>query len=325
MAFFNSVTKEITLKVVYYGPGLSGKTTNLQYLYSVLNPTTRGKFITLATESDRTLFFDFLPIDLGKIRDYSLRFQLYTVPGQIRYNATRRLVLKGTDAIVFVADSQREMREQNIESFENMRENLVANNINPDDIPLLIQYNKRDLPNILSVEELNSDLNRMGTQFIESSATLGKGVEETFRTITKALLKDLSQRHKVDIAPPSEEGIALRIPEKDAFKVEETFALADTVTKMQEEGKDREVAAGVPVGTTPETLPPPADLSHSIEQGLKEIRQALAGMQEGLSSMSKDLKEMRKQNSELVKNLQDVQNSLVKLHNKKRWFNFFSK
>jgi hypothetical protein len=145
MALFNYATKEITLKIVYYGPGLSGKTTNLQHLHTVLNPETKGKLLSLATESDRTLFFDFLPIELGKIREFSIRFQLYTVPGQVRYNATRKVVLKGADAVVFVADSQKDMKDQNIESFENMRENLVSNNINPDTIPVILQYNKRDL------------------------------------------------------------------------------------------------------------------------------------------------------------------------------------
>jgi len=154
MALFNYATKEITIKIVFYGPGLSGKTTNLQYLHSVFEPNRRGKLLSLATEADRTLFFDFLPVELGKISDFSIRFQLYTVPGQVRYNATRKLVLKGADAIVFVADSQREMREQNKESFKNMGENLIANNIDPDDITVILQYNKRDLTNILSIDDI---------------------------------------------------------------------------------------------------------------------------------------------------------------------------
>ena len=214
MAFFNYVTKEITLKVVYYGPGLSGKTTNLQYLYSVLDPSSRGKFISLATESDRTLFFDFLPVELGKIKDFSVRFQLYTVPGQIRYNATRKLVLKGADAVVFVADSQKDLKEQNMESFANMRENLLSNNVNPDEIPVVIQYNKRDLSNVLSTEELRSDLNKKDYQEIDAVAVDGKGVEETFRLVTKILLKDIIKKHKVDIVPPKEPGISVPVPER---------------------------------------------------------------------------------------------------------------
>lgn len=199
MALFNYATKEITLKVVYYGPGLSGKTTNLQYLHSVLNPETKGKLLSISTESDRTLFFDFLPVELGKIRDFSIRFQLYTVPGQVRYNATRKVVLKGADAVVFVADSQVAMKEQNHESFENMRENLAANNINPDDIPVVLQYNKRDLKNIASLEELNGYLNSFNYPFIESSALSGAGVEETFRLITKLLIKDIARKHNVGV------------------------------------------------------------------------------------------------------------------------------
>jgi len=174
MALFNYSTKEIVIKIVYYGPGLSGKTTNLQYLHSMLNPQTRGKLLSLSTEADRTLFFDFLPVDLGKLNDFSIRFQLYTVPGQVRYNATRKLVLRGADAVVFVADSQREMREQNIESLKNMRENLLSNNIKPEEIPVIFQYNKRDLPNILSVDELNKDLNDdRRYEFVESVAIDG--------------------------------------------------------------------------------------------------------------------------------------------------------
>lgn len=216
MAFFNYVTKEITLKVVYYGPGLSGKTTNLQHLYSVLDPSSRGKFISLATESDRTLFFDFLPVELGKIKDFSVRFQLYTVPGQIRYNATRKLVLKGADAVVFVADSQRDLKEQNLESLANMRENLLSNNVNPDEIPVVIQYNKRDLPHVLPIEELRSDLNKKDYQDIEAVAVDGKGVEETFRLVTKILLKDIIKKHKVEIVPPKEPAISAPVPEKSA-------------------------------------------------------------------------------------------------------------
>lgn len=205
MALFNYATKEITIKIVYYGPGLSGKTTNLQYLHSVLDPDTKGKLLSLATEADRTLFFDFLPVELGKIREFSIRFQLYTVPGQVRYNATRKLVLRGADAIVFVADSQRDMREQNIESLQNMYENLFANNINPEEIPVILQYNKRDLPNILSIDELNGDVNKNGRyEYTESTAIDGIGVENTFQHITKLVLQWISQKHKVTVSPPEE-------------------------------------------------------------------------------------------------------------------------
>ena len=205
MALFNYATKEITLKIVYYGPGLSGKTTNLQHLHSILNPEKKGKLLSLSTESERTLFFDFLPVELGKIREFSIRFQLYTVPGQVRYNATRKVVLKGADAVVFVADSQVEMREQNIESLHNMTENLVSNNIDPDAIPIVLQYNKRDLKNILSIEALNRDLNAAGNyEVLEATAIDGRGVEESFKRITRLLLKDISRRHKIEIPLPEE-------------------------------------------------------------------------------------------------------------------------
>ena len=213
MALFNYATKEITLKIVYYGPGLSGKTTNLQHLHQVLNPETKGKLLSLATESDRTLFFDFLPIEFGKIRDFSIRFQLYTVPGQVRYNATRKVVLKGADAVVFVADSQKDMKDQNIESFENMRENLASNNINPDTVPIILQYNKRDLKNILSLEELNQDLNQNNShEVLEATAINGMGVEEAFKRITKLVLKDISKKHKIEILPVEQKKEAPALP-----------------------------------------------------------------------------------------------------------------
>lgn len=220
MALFNYATKEITLKIVYYGPGLSGKTTNLQYLHSILNPETKGRLLSLSTEADRTLFFDFLPVELGKIRDFSIRFQLYTVPGQVRYNATRKIVLKGADAVIFVADSQREMKEQNIESFENMRENLFSNNINPDEIPIILQYNKRDLNDVASVEELNSGLNQNEYRVVETCAIKGTGVEESFKLITKLLLKFIAKKHQIEIRPAKEEAVA-----------EETAAVSAEISK----------------------------------------------------------------------------------------------
>jgi signal recognition particle receptor subunit beta len=227
MALFNYATKEITLKIVYYGPGLSGKTTNLQYLHSILNPENKGRLLSLSTEADRTLFFDFLPVELGKIRDFSIRFQLYTVPGQVRYNATRKVVLRGADAVVFVADSQRDMREQNIESFENMRENLLANNINPDEVPVVLQYNKRDLGNVLSNEDLNGDLNRSQYHVVEASAISGTGVEDSFRLITRLLLKHIAKKHQIEIQPQKEEepvGPPPAVSEREETAVEEVAA-----------------------------------------------------------------------------------------------------
>ncbi|MDA8432615.1 MAG: GTPase domain-containing protein, partial [Nitrospiraceae bacterium] len=246
MALFNYATKEITLKIVYYGPGLSGKTTNLQYLHSILNPENKGRLLSLSTEADRTLFFDFLPVELGKIRDFSIRFQLYTVPGQVRYNATRKVVLKGADAVVFVADSQRDMREQNIESFENMRENLLSNNINPDEVPIVLQYNKRDLGNVASVEELNADLNRNQYHVVESSAISGTGVEDSFRLITRLLLKYISKKHQIEIQPSKEkEAVAPLTPAGKMGTSTEELAAGPSVA-----------AAAEPVATT--TPPAPA-------------------------------------------------------------------
>jgi signal recognition particle receptor subunit beta len=188
----------MTLKVVYYGPGLCGKTTNLQFMHSILNPESRGKLLSLATETDRTLFFDFLPVSLGKIKGFSVKIQLYTVPGQVYYNATRKLVLKGADAVVFVANSQKSMRVENIESLKNMWQNLMANNISPNEIPLVIQYNKRDLPDIDPVEELNSYLNKNNYPTTEAVAVTGVGVEETFQLITRLLLKHIGKKHKLE-------------------------------------------------------------------------------------------------------------------------------
>lgn len=282
MTFFNYVTKEITLKVVYYGPGLSGKTTNLQYLYSVLDPSSRGKFISLATESDRTLFFDFLPVDLGKIKDFTVRFQLYTVPGQIRYNATRKLVLKGADAVVFVADSQTEMREQNIESFANMRENLTANNLDPDGIPVILQYNKRDLPAVLSVEELNKDLNAAGYQTIETVAIDGKGVEETFRLITKMLLKEMVRKHRVEMSPEVEEIVSSSVPEKAAPSAGPAFAQTQ-VAEPEEAPADKHAEETV---FTPEEIFPPKVQEVAIEKAPESSpRQETAFEQEKVVSL----------------------------------------
>lgn len=236
MALFNYATKEITLKIVYYGPGLSGKTTNIQYLHSALNPDNKGKLLSLSTESDRTLFFDFLPIELGKIKEFSIRFQLYTVPGQVRYNATRKVVLKGADAVVFVADSQRDMRDQNIESLENMRENLISNNINPDEIPVVLQYNKRDLKNILSIDELNADINKNNAyDIVEAEAINGKGVEDTFQLVTRLVLKDIARKHKIEIQPaPLKEEVKHEEKIADIQKSElETFQLESEVEMIE--------------------------------------------------------------------------------------------
>ncbi len=191
MALINYASREINCKIVYYGPGLGGKTTCLKYVYSKVDPKVRGKLISLATELDRTLFFDFLPMDLGMVRGFKIRFHLYTVPGQMFYNASRRLILKGIDGLIFVADSQIERMAENVESLENLHQNLVVYNLKLNGIPLVFQYNKRDLPNIASVEELEQTLNPYSAPYFDSVATQGIGVFESLKTVAKKVLRAL--------------------------------------------------------------------------------------------------------------------------------------
>jgi signal recognition particle receptor subunit beta len=192
MSMINYASREINCKIVYYGTGLGGKTTNLEYIYSRVNPDTKGKMISLATESERTLFFDFLPIDLGEVRGFKTRFHLYTVPGQVYYNASRRLILKGVDGLVFVADSQASRAEANIEAMHNLYENLETYGYELDKIPFAIQYNKRDMPNILPVSELRAQINPMGVPDFEGTAVEGKGVFETLSCVSKLVVQSLS-------------------------------------------------------------------------------------------------------------------------------------
>jgi mutual gliding-motility protein MglA len=203
MVLFNYSTKELTAKVVYYGPGLCGKTTNLQWIHEKLPIKNKGKMLSLATETDRTLFFDFLPIELGSIRGMKTRIQLYTVPGQVFYNATRRMVLKGADCVVFVCDSQEAMLDANLESLENLRANLEANEIDADEIPMVLQYNKRDLPNALPLEILNEKLNPRGLPFYEAVAVKGQGVEETLKGVTATVFRSLASRYGGASAAPA--------------------------------------------------------------------------------------------------------------------------
>jgi len=193
MSFINYSSREIHCKIVYYGPGLCGKTTNLQYIYAKTNPEAKGKMISLATETERTLFFDFLPLSLGDIRGFRTRFHLYTVPGQVFYDASRKLILKGVDGVVFVADSQIERMEANLESMENLRVNLSEQGYNLDNLPYVIQYNKRDLPNAASIEELHRLLNPKNVPEFQAIASTGWGVFDTLKAIAKLVLQELKK------------------------------------------------------------------------------------------------------------------------------------
>jgi signal recognition particle receptor subunit beta len=193
MTFINYAAREINCKIVYYGPGLCGKTTNLQWIYDKTNPQAKGKLISLATETDRTLFFDFLPLDLGTVRGFKTRFHLYTVPGQVFYDASRKLILKGVDGVVFVADSQNERMDANIESLENLRVNLKDQGYNLDTLPYVVQYNKRDLPNAASMEELKASLNPKGVPDFEAVAPKGVGVFDTLKAVSRLVLMELKQ------------------------------------------------------------------------------------------------------------------------------------
>jgi signal recognition particle receptor subunit beta len=201
MVLFNHATREMTAKIVYYGPGLCGKTTNLTVIFDKLDPSQKGKMLSLATKTDRTLFFDLLPVDIGKVGAFNLKIQLYTVPGQVFYNETRKLVLKGADAVVFVADSQPSMIDSTRESFANLMENLEQNNIDPNDTPIIIQFNKRDIPGVLPVEQLQEALGFEGYPYTEAAAIKGEGVMETFHLVSKITAKHLYARLQGKPAP----------------------------------------------------------------------------------------------------------------------------
>jgi signal recognition particle receptor subunit beta len=216
MVSINYASREVTCKIVYYGPGLSGKTTNLIYVHKKVPANSRGKLISLATEADRTLYFDFLPINLGTINGFAAKFQLYTVPGQVYYNATRKLVLRGVDGLVFVADSQAEKMDENIESLSNLKENLEEYGYNVSEMPIVIQYNKRDLPGALPVSELEAKLNPMGWIHFEGEAVSGRGVFDTLKMIIKLVLEKAKSGKSTVAAPrspePSEERVTVAAP-----------------------------------------------------------------------------------------------------------------
>lgn len=195
MSFINYSSREINCKIVYYGPGLCGKTTNLQYIYKRTNPNQKGKLISLATETERTLFFDFLPLALGDIKGFRVRFHLYTVPGQVFYAASRKLILKGVDGVVFVADSQIERMESNLESIDDLKINLAEQGYELEKLPFTIQYNKRDLPNIVPLEEMNRAINHSNIPCFEAVAITGKGVFETLKSVAKLVLIELKKHY----------------------------------------------------------------------------------------------------------------------------------
>jgi len=213
MATINYAQKEISCKIVYYGPGLGGKTTNLQYIHQTLPAENRGELVSLATHQDRTLFFDFLPMDLGEIKGFNIKIHLYTVPGQVYYNATRKLVLRGVDGIVFVADSQRDRMDENIKSLENLKENLNEYNYNLDDLPWVIQYNKRDLDNIFPIGDMETLLNKKRVQSYESIAVTGKGVKAALKAVSSRILEKL--KAVTEEAPMEEVALAVESVEKE--------------------------------------------------------------------------------------------------------------
>ena len=194
MPTMNFSRKEILCKIVYYGPGLCGKTTNLQSVHAKVPEKMRGNLTSVATKQDRTLFFDLLPIEIGKIQDFTVKLQLYTVPGQVYYNASRKIVLKGVDGVVYVADSQNGKMDENIESLKNLEDNLIENGVDPSTIPVVLQYNKRDLANIYDVEEMNKAINKNNLSYFEAIATTGHGVFNTLKGITKLVVDDVKKK-----------------------------------------------------------------------------------------------------------------------------------
>lgn len=270
MALINYAKREISAKIVYYGPGLCGKTTNIKFIHEKLRPDTRGKLLSLATETDRTLFFDFLPVDLGEVKGYQTRFHLYTVPGQVFYNSTRKMVLKGADGIVFVADSQRDMLGANLESLANLRENMAEQGKNIDDIPMVIQYNKRDLPGAMPIDDLDSAMNPRRLPTFSACANDGTGVLQTLSSIAKMIL--FKMRESVINAPDQSAEKKMGATYRAARKSDDRFAAP--------------ALAPAPAPSPPPATPPPSFILEAVPAGtIIEASRALLPVQVKLSGV----------------------------------------
>jgi hypothetical protein len=259
MALFNYATRELSAKIVYYGPGLSGKTTNIEMVHKMLRPEQKGRLISLPTETDRTLFFDFLPIELGQIKGFKVRFHLYTVPGQVFYNATRRLVLQGVDGVVFVADSQREMINGDMESLKNLMDNLSSYGKKLEDLPFVLQYNKRDLRNAAPVEELDAALNFLHVSTYEAVAPAGKGVTETLVGISRMVFAHLRKTLLMPGEMAAHEDLGdladARIRKTFTLKEDESLEEISDVEEIQGAGEGARTAAPA-VAPAPEAVAP---------------------------------------------------------------------
>jgi mutual gliding-motility protein MglA len=303
MVFFNASTRELTAKVVYYGPGLGGKTTNLKVLHERLEPRTAGELVALSTESDRTIYFDLLPVELGDIKGYRIRFQLATVPGQTAFNETRRVVLKGADGVVFVADSQWTLLPKNLESWQSLKENLAANSLAFETMPVVIQYNKRDLPDILSVEAMQEALGFSAYPHVEAVAKEGRGVTETFKLISKLTFLDLLRRLQGRPTPesvgeassdgrdrsggetPPEEGrpplTLVRPPEEDETAPEEVLP-----PRTAEESPFPEAAAPFETGSSDSHVAELETRVRSLEAGVSASESARARDASAIESLT---------------------------------------
>lgn len=269
MVLFNYGTKELTAKVVFYGPGLCGKTTNLHFIYDSLPATNKSKMLSLATQTDRTLFFDFLPLDLGRIRGMRTRLQLYTVPGQVYYNSTRQLVLKGADGVVFVADSQPAAMDANLESLQNLEDNLRKQGIRIAEIPLVIQYNKRDLAGVASVAELEQALNKLRVRSFESVATTGFGVEATLNGIAQIVLAHLARRYGLEGADDMEKELQVLHPTVGSPPAQPS----ETVWADEGPEQGTPIQAGAPpeLREVPEVPDVPVEVAPTAEIAFEEL------------------------------------------------------
>jgi signal recognition particle receptor subunit beta len=296
MVFYNASTRELTAKIVYYGPGLCGKTTNLQVLHRRLDPGTAGELLTLSTETDRTIYFDLLPVELGDIKGYTIRFQLATVPGQTAFNETRRIVLKGADGVVFVADSQWTMLPKNLESWQSLKENLVGNGTAVETIPIVIQYNKRDLPDILSVDAMQEALGFSSYPQVEAVASEGRGVTETFKLISKLTFLDLLRRLQGRAPAEGAGAVTAGHPEAagepaapaDVAQEERRPPLTLVRSVPETTEAEPETESALPESAAPESeqLEPP--FAEAVEAGSSP---AVAELEEKISALEKRLEE----------------------------------